>query len=199
MIIKKQLLALVLMALGFSMVTPTFASSEVGVVDLTNSPCCSDISISDVEGVHRKLSDFAGKVTIVTFGFTHCPDVCPTTLSELQEVMNELNGQQKNVQILFVTIDPNRDTPSLLKEYLAAFNPSFIGLRGTREETAQAAKNFRVLYRQVFDSQGGNYSMEHTVGVYVLDSTGKPSVYARSADPKILLPEIERLLKGRVS
>lgn len=168
-------------------------------VDLTATSCCSSLSLQDVHGVRRQLNDFRGKVVVIAFGFTNCPDVCPTTLHELAQSMTLLKEQSKEVQVLFVTLDPARDSAKLLSQYVPAFDPSFIALRGSAEETAKTARDFRVFYAKVPGKTATTYTMDHTVGVYLVDRSGRPRVFARSSEPKILLPDIQRLLLSKSS
>lgn len=193
----QRLLTLVVLFWGSSLFGPVYAGPDSGNLDLTGASCCVTLSMTDTQGAPRHLTEFAGKVVIVSFGFTHCPDVCPTTLSELAQSVEVLEKEGKDVQVLFVTLDPIRDTSALLSRYVTAFHPSFIALRGSPEETKEVTLDFRVLYREVPDQKSKGYSIEHSVGVYLFDKTGKARVYARSADPKTLLPEIKRLLAMR--
>lgn len=163
-------------------------------LDLTEATCCGALSMPDTEGVRRDLSEFSGKVVAVTFGYMGCPDICPTTLMELAQSMELLQDENENVQVVFVTFDPEHDTKTMLSEYVSAFNPSFIALRGSLEETKKATRDFRILYRKVPSTEADSYTIDHSVGVYLIDKTGKPRVYAPSASPDTLLPEIKRLL-----
>lgn len=191
---KHRLLALAALLWCASLSGPAYANSNSGNLDLTDASCCATLSLPDTLGERRQLGEFEGKVVIVSFGFMHCPDVCPTTLSELAQSVEMLKGEGKDVQVLFVTFDPVRDTRLGLSQYVSAFHPSFIALRGSPEETKKVTQDFRVLYKEVPDEKSKSYSIEHTVGVYLFDRTGKARVYARSADAKTLLPEIKRLL-----
>lgn len=163
-------------------------------VDLSEAPCCSKFVLSDSQGKTRTLGDYRGKVVVVTFGFTNCPDVCPTTLQRLAETMSLLGNQGQNVQVLFVTLDPQRDTPQVLSKYVPSFNPSFVALRGSDAQTATAARDFRVIFERVPGTTKGTYTVDHTVGVYVLDKSGKARVFARSAEPGKLASDIRKLL-----
>ena len=125
----------------------------------------------------RSLGDFRGKVVAVFFGFTHCPDACPTTLVEMAQVMRELGADAQRVQVLFVTIDPERDTPEVLKQYVPSFHPEFLGLCGDAEATARAAKEFKVFYQKQ-PLKEGRYSMDHSAGTYVLDTDGRLRLFA---------------------
>jgi protein SCO1/2 len=123
--------------------TPSFRAT-----DITGAEFGRQFQLSDFNGRPRTLSDFRGKVVAVFFGYTHCPDVCPTTLSELAAAVKKLGPEGDKVQVLFVTADPERDTPAVLKQYVGAFNPTFLGLRGTPEQTAQVAKEFKVILQK---------------------------------------------------
>lgn len=194
---KQGLFAFVVSLVCLVLPGSAFASSEPGNIDLTGASCCKALSLPDSHGVHRQLSDFMGKVVIVSFGFTRCPDICPTTLAELAQSVESLQAKGKDVQVLFVTLDPEHDTGAILSQYVSAFNPSFIALRGSTEETAKAAKDFRVLYKKVPDQGSKNYTIEHTAGVYMFDKAGKARVYVQSVKSANMLPEIRRLLATR--
>ena len=163
-------------------------------VDLSDARCCTKFTLSDTQGVKRSLNDYHGKIVVVTFGFTQCPDVCPTTLQSLAETMSLLGERSKNVQVLFVTLDPKRDTPQILSKYVPSFNSSFVALRGSDAETSLAAREFRVIFQQVPGTTKGTYTVDHSVGVYVLVRSGKARVFARSAEPKKLVSDISKLL-----
>ena len=115
---------------------------------------------------------------MIFFGYTHCPDVCPTTMAELASVMTELGSDAKRVQVLFVTIDPERDTPAVLARYVPSFNPSFLGLYGDAAATARAAKSFKVYYQKQ-PLPNGDYSMDHSAGLYILDPEGRLRLFAQ--------------------
>ncbi|NDZ12718.1 hypothetical protein C7T35_10180 [Variovorax sp. WS11] len=187
----KLLLRLIGLLLSLSAIS---VSAGFANVDLSEARCCTKLSLSDAQGVKRSLNDYRGKVVVVTFGFTQCPDVCPTTLQALAETMSLLGEQSKNVQVLFVTLDPQRDTPQILSKYAPSFNSSFVALRGSDAETNLAAGEFRVIFQRVLGTTKGTYSIDHSVGVYVLDRNGKARVFARSADPKKLASDIAQLL-----
>ena len=141
--------------------------------DITGMNVGGDFSLTDHMGKPRTLGDFKGKVVVLFFGYTHCPDVCPTTMSELNAALKELGAKANDVQVLFVTVDPGRDTQELLAQYVPAFNPSFLGLRGTQAELEAAAKTFKVFYQKVPTSSGGSYMMDHTAGSFVVDKQGR--------------------------
>ncbi len=145
--------------------------------DITGAPYGRSLSLPDVNGQMRTLADFKGKVTVVLFGYTQCPDVCPTTMTELAEVKKALGADGARLQGVFVTIDPERDTPEILRSYMANFDPSFIALRGTLEQTQAAAKEFKVYFAKVPVKDEGCYSLDHTAGSYVIYPQGHVRVF----------------------
>ena len=164
-------------------------------VDITGADYARTLSLPDADGRLRTLGDFKGKVTVVFFGYTQCPDVCPTTMAELAEVKRSLGAQGERVQGVFVTIDPERDTPALLKAYLRNFDPGFVALRGSPEQTQAAAREFKVFYAKVPGKAEGSYSMDHTAGSYVFDAQGRVRLFERyGAGPKALAGDLQRLL-----
>jgi protein SCO1 len=166
-------------------------------VDITGADYAKDLNLKDADGKPRQLADFKGKVTVVFFGYTQCPDVCPTTLVELAQVKKALGADGARVQGVFVTVDPERDTPELLKAYVANFGADFVALRGTPDETKAAAKNFKVFYNKVPGKTDTSYTVDHTAGSYVFDAQGKVRLFTRygsgaealTADLKLLLAE----------
>jgi protein SCO1/2 len=153
---------------------PTFNS-----VDVTGAEFGRALALTDHAGKPRTLADFKGKVVAVFFGFTRCPDVCPTTLAEMKLVKERLGPDGDRLQVLFVTIDPERDTPELLGKYVPAFDPSFLGLYGTAEETAKVAKEFKVFYQKAPGSSPDNYSMDHTAATFIYDPQGRLRLFAK--------------------
>jgi protein SCO1/2 len=121
------------------------------------------------DGRARSRDDFKGRVTVLLFGFTHCPDLCPTALSNLSAVLDQLGEDRDQVQIAFITVDPERDTPEVLRDYMSAFGPSFVGLTGDRAGIRQMAKSFKVFFKKV-PLPGGDYTMDHSAAIYVLDA-----------------------------
>jgi protein SCO1 len=151
-------------------------------LDITGNRQFADhFSLPDTNGQTRTLADYRGKVVVLLFGYTHCPDVCPTTLAELSQALEQLGPQQaQRVQVLFVTVDPERDTPSVLAQYTAAFNPSFRALRpANAAQLQQVANDFRIVYEKVPGTGADNYTMNHTAASMVFDPTGKLRLYAR--------------------
>lgn len=189
------LLALAAALGGCDKLMPTPAASFKSV-DVTGAEYGRELKLSDVDGKPRTLADFKGKVTVVFFGYTHCPDVCPTTLAELAEVKAKLGVDGERVQAVFVTVDPERDTPELLKAYMQNFGPGFVALRGTPEQTAAAAREFKVFYMKVPGRTEGSYTVDHTAGSYILDAQGRLRLFARYGMPAdALAADLQQLLK----
>lgn len=141
--------------------------------DVTGATYASKLELPDADGKPRSLAEFKGKVVVVFFGYVHCPDVCPTTMAELREVKQLMGGDGAKLQVLFVTLDPERDLAPMLKPYVQGFDPSFVALRGTPEQTAAAAKEFKVFFQKVPGDQPNNYTLDHTAGAYVFDTDGR--------------------------
>lgn len=166
-------------------------------VDLTGAEYARQLNLSDQDGQPRTLGDFKGKVLVVFFGFTQCPDVCPTTMAELAQVKKALGPDGDRVQGIFVTVDPERDTAPLLKAYLASFDPSFVALRGSEEQTKAVAKEFKIYYAKVPGKTEGSYTMDHTAASFLFDAQGRVRVFSRygsgaqalTDDLKLLLAE----------
>ena len=171
--------------------------TEFRGVDITGADYAKDIPLTDHNGKARHIQDFAGKAVVVFFGFTQCPDVCPTTLQELADVKKMLGADGARLQGIFVTVDPERDTPDVLKSYMANFDPSFLALYGTPEQLATVGKDFKIYYKKVDGKTPTSYTMDHSAGSYVYDTAGRLRVYHRygsgvqalAADVKALLGE----------
>jgi len=164
-------------------------------IDITGAEYGSKLSLPDQNGQVRTLADFKGKLTVVFFGYTQCPDVCPTTMAELAQVKKALGKDGERVQGVFITVDPERDTPELLKAYMTGFDPSFIALRGTPEQTAATAKDFKVFYAKVPGKSEGSYTMDHTAGSYIFDATGKLRLFTRyGSGAEALTADLKTLL-----
>ena len=151
-------------------------------LDLTgNTQFGSDFALPDTGGKTRTLADYKGKAVVLFFGYTHCPDVCPTTMAELSQALQQLGPDQaKRVQVLFVTVDPQRDTAALLGQYVSAFNPTFVGLRPTDDaQLVKVTKDFRVYYAKVPGKTPDSYTMDHTAASYVFDPEGKLRLFVR--------------------
>jgi protein SCO1/2 len=164
------------------------------LTDITGVPWGKKLELTDHDGKRRTLEDFKGKVIVLFFGFTHCPDACPTTLAELATVAKELGPDAQRMQVLIVTVDPERDTPEVLQKYVPAFNPSFLGLYGTPAETAAAAKEFKV-YVQKQPQPGGSYTVDHSAGTFIFDREGRLRLFGNyGVGAKALLHDIRLLL-----
>jgi protein SCO1/2 len=171
------------------------SSARFNGADITGAEYARTLALPDQNGQPRTLADFKGKVTVVFFGYTQCPDACPTTMAELAQVKKLLGKDGERLQGVFVTIDPERDTPQVLKPYMESFDPSFVALRGTPEQTAATAKEFKVFYAKSPGKTPDSYSMDHTAGSYVFDTQGRVRLFesygrgaeALAADLKVLL------------
>jgi protein SCO1/2 len=167
-------------------------------VDLTGASYARQLSLPDQDGKPRSLADFKGKVVVVFFGYTQCPDVCPTTLAELAQVKKSLGADGERVQGVFVTVDPERDTPELLKPYMTSFDPSFVALRGNAEQLKDAAREFKVYYAKVPGKTPESYTMDHTAASFIFDTQGRVRVFARyGAGAQALADDIKLLLNER--
>ena len=164
--------------------------------DVTGISYGRDFRLIDHTGRPRTLADFRGKVVVLFFGYTQCPDVCPTTLSELAATMQKLGPDATRVQVLFVTVDPERDTPDLLSRYVPAFNASFLGLYGDVAATAETAKEFKILYQKQPGPTPGAYTVDHSAGTYLFDPRGRLRVYeSYSQGPEVFAHDIRVLLQ----
>ena len=164
-------------------------------VDITGAEYARSLSLPDQNGQPRTLADFKGKVIVVFFGYTQCPDVCPTTMVELAQVKKALGKDGERVQGMFVSIDPERDTPEILKAYMASFDPSFVALRGSVEQAQAAAKEFKVFFAKVPGKTESSYTMDHTAGSYLFDPNGKVRLFVRyGAGADALATDIKALL-----
>ncbi len=162
--------------------------------DITGAEFARRLDLPDADGKPRTLADWQGKVTVVFFGYTQCPDVCPTTMAELAQIRKLLGADGDTLQTVFVTIDPERDTPEILKAYVANFGPGVTALRGNAEQTAAAAKEFKVFYAKVAGKSPGSYSMDHSAASFVFDPSGKVRLYVPyGGDPKTLAADIKQL------
>ena len=173
------------------------AKSAFHGVDLTGAEYARSLNLTDQDGRSRSLTDFKGKIPVVFFGYTQCPDVCPTTLAELAEVKRSLGADGERVQGIFVTVDPERDTAALLKAYVASFDPSFVALRGSEEQTKALAKEFKIYFAKVPGKTAESYTMDHTAASFIFDTQGRVRVFSRygsgapalANDIKVLLAE----------
>jgi protein SCO1/2 len=181
------------LALGLaacSQPTPQFES-----VDITGADYAHDFHLTDASGQPRALADYRGKIVMLFFGYTQCPDVCPTTMADLKTVMQTLGADADRVQVLFVTLDPARDTPALLSQYVPAFDSRFIGLRGDEATTARTAKDFKVFYQKVAGATPDGYTLDHTAGTYVFDTSGRIRLFIRQGEsPGAMAHDVKLLL-----
>jgi len=166
-------------------------------IDLTGADYAKDFSLPDQYGQQRSIRDFAGKVVVVFFGFTQCPDVCPTSMTELAQIKKSLGADGDKLQAVFITVDPERDTPELLKAYMANFDASFLALRPTLAQLPELAKDFKIYYKKVEGKTPGSYSMDHSAGSYVYDPKGHLRLYNRyGSGAEALGADIRLLLQG---
>jgi protein SCO1/2 len=171
---------------------PEFRSS-----DITGAPLGRELALTDHTGKARTLADFRGKAVVVFFGYTQCPDVCPTTLAALAAAMKELGADADRVQVLFVTVDPDRDTAELLSHYVPAFDPRFLGMRGDADATARTAKEFKILYQKQPGRTPDTYTMDHSAGTFIFDPQGRLRLYVGNAQgPDVLAHDLRELLKA---
>lgn len=165
---RRQFLAISL-ALGLSACDKK--TLKFNSIDITGADYCRDFKLNDSDGKQRQLADFKGRFVLVFFGFTQCPDICPTALARAAAVKQKLGKDADQLQVIFISIDPERDTADLMRAYTQNFDPSFIGLRGTAEQTKQVADEFKVFYAKV--ATGSSYTMDHSTLSYLFDTTGK--------------------------
>ncbi len=164
--------------------------------DITGADYGKDFTLTDHTGKTRSLSDFRGKVVVVFFGYTHCPDVCPTTLADLKVAKEQLGKDGARMQVLFVTVDPERDTRELLAAYVPAFDPSFLGLYGDGAATVRIAKEFKVFYQKAPGRTPDNYTVDHTAGSYVFDPQGRLRLFVRPGNVPNLVADLKTLLSA---
>jgi protein SCO1/2 len=178
------LLAAALLALAGSLAgcdkpAPPTATGSFKSIDITGADYANKLELPDADGKPRSLAEWKGKVVVVFFGFTHCPDVCPTTLAEIAGIKQALGPDGERIQTVFVTVDPERDTPALLRAYVGNFGAGNVALRGTPEQTQAAARHFKVFYAKVPGRTEGSYSIDHTAGSYVFDKQGRVRLFTR--------------------
>ena len=164
-------------------------------VDMTGADYAKGFALTDHNGKPRTLADFRGKVVVIFFGFTRCPDACPTTMVELKEILRKLGPDADKVQVLFVTLDPDRDTPQVLAQYVPAFDPRFLGLYGDPAATLKTAKDFKVFYEKRAGEKPDSYSIDHTAASYVFDPGGRLRLYVKQDQVGTLVDDIRTLIK----
>jgi protein SCO1/2 len=164
-------------------------------IDITGADYAQALELTDPEGKRRTLAEFKGKVVVLFFGFTQCPDVCPTTMAELATVKQQLGPDGARVVPVFVTVDPERDTDVVLKAYVANFGPDFVGLRGSLEETKAVAKAFKIFYAKVPGKTESSYTIDHTARSYVYDTRGRLRLATRHGmGAEALVSDLKQLL-----
>jgi protein SCO1/2 len=170
---------------------------KFGAVDITGADYARDFQLADHNGQQRSLKDFKGKVVVVFFGYTQCPDVCPTSMAELAEAKKLLGKDGDRLQGLFITVDPERDTPELLKAYMTNFDPSFLALRpASPAQLAELAKAFKIYYKKIDGKTPTSYTMDHSAGSYVYDTQGNVRLFTRyGSGAQALASDVELLLK----
>ena len=167
-------------------------------IDITGAEYARALELPDADGKPRTLAEFKGRIVVVFFGYTQCPDVCPTTLAELSEVRRALGTEGEKLQGIFVTVDPERDTPPVLKAYVDNFNAGFLGLRGSADQTKQVARDFKVFYAKVPGKTETSYTIDHTAGAYVYDTQGRIRLFSRhGSGAKALEEDVRALLAER--
>jgi protein SCO1/2 len=193
MLRRTLLSSLALAAAGCSMESkPQFKA-----VDISGADYAKDFALPDVDGRMRSIKDFPGKAVVVFFGYTQCPDACPTTMAEIAGAKKLLGPDGDKVQGVLITVDPERDKPDQLKSYVANFDPTFVALRGTPEQIAAVAKDFKVYYKKVEGKTPGTYTMDHTAASYVYDAQGRLRLYTRyGSGAQALADDLKLLLKG---
>lgn len=165
--------------------------------DITGAPWGKDFRLTDHNGRDRTLADFRGNIVAIFFGYTHCPDVCPTTLSDFALALRELGESGKRVQVLFVTVDPDRDTPELLAKYVPSFNPGFLGMYTDPVSLTALAKDFKVVYQKNTTSGTKSYLIDHTAGTYVFDANGQLRLLVPyGTGPKDIAHDLRMLLSA---
>lgn len=171
------------------------AAKKTVATDITGADFAQGLSLTDHTGKSRTLADFKGKAVILFFGYTHCPDVCPTTMADLKQTMKMLGSLADELQVLFVTLDPTRDTQEVLAKFVPAFDERFIGLRGTEQEVAATAANFKVYSKKVESKGKSDYTIDHSAGAYAFDKKGKIRLYLEYGErPADIANDIKTIL-----
>lgn len=196
--LRTLIVAATLAVATFAACSNPSATTTFRATDITGADYGKGLALSDHNGAHRTLSDFRGKVVTLFFGYTQCPDVCPTNLATMAEVMRQLGPDAERVQVLFVTLDPERDTQALLAQYMPAFDSRFLGLYGDAAQTAVVAKEFRVFFAKSGDTSGSNYTLDHSTGTYVFDSEGRLRLYVKHGTaPDLIAADLRQLLVAK--
>ncbi|WP_211231702.1 SCO family protein [Ottowia thiooxydans] len=196
--LKTMAAASTLAALGLLSACSDSKVVQFHSVDITGADYAKNFQLTDFNGKPRTMEDFKGKAVVIFFGFAQCPDVCPTTLAELAEAKKLLGADGDKLQGLFVSVDPERDTPEVLKAYMAAFDPSFVALYASSpEKLAETTKDFKIYFKKVDGKTPGSYTIDHTAASYIYDPSGRLRLYSRyGAGAKPLADDVALLLKG---
>lgn len=188
-------LALVLLFSILVACNPSQPTLHFEGTDITGADFSQSFHLTDHTGKPRTLSDFKGKAVVLFFGYTHCPDVCPTTMSDLKNTMKLLGQKADELQVLFITLDPERDTQEILAQFVPSFNPSFLGLRGDATQTAETIANFKIYAKKVASEGKGGYTLDHSAGMYVYDKFGKIRLYINYGEkPAEIASDIKQIL-----
>lgn len=171
---------------------------QFGNTDISAAGYATDFALTDHTGKPRTMADFRGKAVVIFFGYTQCPDVCPTTMTGMAEAMRLLGEDAGKVQVLFVTVDPERDTPQLLAQYVPVFNPGFLGLYADAQTIARTAQEFRIFYKKQPGSTPTTYTVDHSAGSYVYDPQGRLRLYIKHGEkPEVIAKDLKLLVAGK--
>jgi protein SCO1 len=194
---RRHLLGATLGATGLFMAGCSEPAASFSGIDITGADYATGFSLTDHNGQPRTLADFKGKAVVIFFGFTQCPDVCPTSMSELAEAKRLLGADGERLQGLFVSIDPERDTPEIMKQYMASFDPSFLALYAAPDALPALAKSYKIYYKKVDGPTPTSYTMDHSAGSYVYDPQGRIRLYHRyGSGAPALAADLKKLLAG---
>lgn len=184
------LLACLLVACGHSQAPAKLYGADIGGADFVG-----DFDLFDHHGAKRQLTDYQGKVVVLFFGYTHCPDVCPTAMADMAKMMKLLGSDANQVQVLFVTLDPERDSQQVLAKYVPSFDERFVGLYGNAQQTAEAAKRYKVFFEKKDVAGKSGYTIDHSAGAFVFDKAGKVRIYFRNGQkPNEMASDLKQLL-----
>lgn len=191
-------LAMTALLVGVAACQPTTPALNLKGTDVSNAKIGVDFTLIDHNGNSKRLSDFYGQAIVLFFGYIHCPDVCPTTLAEMAEAMNRLGNDAEKVTVLFVSVDPKRDTPDIMKAYVTSFHPRFIGLTGSATDIAEVGRAFKVVAEKRGDVAGGNYTIDHSAGAYIYDPSGRLRSYVTyGSGADVLVHDLKQVLTVR--
>jgi protein SCO1/2 len=194
---KREVLKLLAATSALGLAGCMQAKQSFKAVDITGADYAKDFSLKDANGATRTLADFKGKVVVLFFGYAQCPDVCPTTMTEMTQVKQQLGADADKLQVVFVTVDPERDTPEVMKAYMGAFDPSFVALVPTPEQLPAVAKDFKVYYKKAEGKTPTSYSMDHSAASFVYDPQGRLRLYVRyGTGVPAMVSDVKALLQG---